>query len=201
MQETFFTSDLHLGHENIIKYCDRPYKDVNEMNEAIIDNFNRIVSPGDNVYILGDFSFKADKEKARKWLGRLHGAKHLIVGNHDINWERVGGFSAIHQIFEKKFGKTRVIMCHYPLAEWPGDDRGVIMLHGHSHNKKDYNKRQKELGILRFDVGVDANNYRPVSLDEIEMFFQGIEGKRCWEQTWCDCDFRQWHNNYQGEIE
>ena len=78
----FFTSDSHFCHSNIIKFCDRPFKDVEEMNEILIDNWNKTVGPNDIIYHLGDFCFAGSAE----WhsiLGRLNGRIHLILGNHD----------------------------------------------------------------------------------------------------------------------
>ena len=71
----FVIADLHLGHENIIKYCNRPFKDANHMNETIVNNWNSVVSDGDIVYILGDFSMKFDQEKTKTILDRLNGKK------------------------------------------------------------------------------------------------------------------------------
>ncbi len=82
MSKIWFTSDTHYYHSNIIKYCNRPYKDVEEMNEALIRNFNAVVRPEDTVYHLGDFGF-SHVDKLKYILSRLNGNKVLIYGNHD----------------------------------------------------------------------------------------------------------------------
>lgn len=83
---TFFTSDLHLYHSNIIRYCNRPFANVDEMNQAILDNYNAKVSDEDTVYFIGDIAFlKSSEAKADlpRYMGNLRGKKHLICGNHD----------------------------------------------------------------------------------------------------------------------
>lgn len=187
MPNVFFTSDLHLGHENIIEYCARPFANVSEMDEALIENFNSRVKPTDDAWILGDFCFKVSKEKAQRYLRPLNGNKHLIVGNHDFNWKKLGGFSSVETIEMLNLPGFKAILCHYPFCEWMQEDKGRFMLHGHQHWTQDYNKTQRKLGIRRFDVGVDANNYTPVSMDEIKDFFKDVPGKSPWEQAWKPC--------------
>lgn len=77
----FFTSDTHYSHRNVIKYCNRPFKDEEKMNEAMIANYNSVVSPGDVVYHLGDFAFEKDRAKLEWIMSRLNGEKHIIWGN------------------------------------------------------------------------------------------------------------------------
>ena len=88
---TFFTADTHFGHKNIIKYCNRPFASLDEMNETLIENWNKVVSLEDTVYILGDFAY-CSKTSVEDFLKRLNGEKHLISGNHER-----GYFSAIRR--------------------------------------------------------------------------------------------------------
>ena len=81
----YFTSDLHLGHENVIKLCNRPFDSIEEMDAALIRNWNRKVTNGDTVYVLGDLIYKS-KKPPEEYLRQLKGKKHLIVGNHDRSW-------------------------------------------------------------------------------------------------------------------
>ena len=85
MKKTFITSDLHLGHSNIISLCNRPFRDVEEMNDTIINNWNSVVKSGDTVYVLGDFSFKG--KGVHDYLNRLNGDIILIKGNHDKSFK------------------------------------------------------------------------------------------------------------------
>ena len=82
----FFTSDLHFGHEHIIQFNHRPFRNVTEMNRQLISNYNAVVQPEDTVYLLGDLSFQISVEKANALIAQLNGKKHLILGNHDKSY-------------------------------------------------------------------------------------------------------------------
>lgn len=88
-EHTFFTSDTHFNHANIIRFCNRPFKDVNQMNEVLIENWNRVISPGDTVFHFGDFCLGGSLEWTNV-LDRLNGKIHLILGNHDMKNIRQG---------------------------------------------------------------------------------------------------------------
>lgn len=163
---TFFTSDLHFGHANVIKYCNRPFKSASEMNEALINNWNSVVGPNDTVYILGDVFFCQPPE-AIEILSRLNGRKHLVYGNHDkqikSNRHVQQHFEAIHpDLYEKKIEDHFVTMCHYPMMSWNKSFHGSFQLHGHIHGTQPLTGQ-----IRRYDVGVDANNYCPVKWETI----------------------------------
>lgn len=169
----YATSDLHLSHANVIRFDNRPFKDVTEMNEALVRNWNEVVRDEDNIYCIGDFSF-GGAEETEKYLRRLNGHKHLILGNHDMD-ANYNIKPKLEQVFKKYFETIAHLksvtykgymfdMCHYPIEEWHWQHKGKIMLHGHSHNTAQYNAKQQ---YRRYDVGVRANNYYPVSLDQI----------------------------------
>jgi len=192
---TYFTSDEHYWHENVIKYCGRPFKDVKEMNEAIIINHNMIVTPEDTVYRLGDFSlaFRA----VELYAPRLMGIKKLIPGNHDFlhsyhkrsrnkeNHEKwiekyqEYGFEVLPEQFVLDIpGVGTFNLCHHPYAgpyelyeshdkyeKWRMKDDGRILLCGHVHEK--WKTRRSPNGTLMINVGVDVWDFKPVSLDEI----------------------------------
>ena len=168
----WFTSDIHFQHQNILRLTQRPFSDINEMNETIIANFNSVVSPDDMLYILGDVNFKGNADKL---IPRLNGRKVLVLGNHDKDYDP-SAFEEICMIKEINApigGRNyRFVLCHYPFAEWNGFYKGAIHLHGHQHNKADYNEAQRAAGLLRYDVGVDANNFMPVSAEQIVRFFK-----------------------------
>ena len=84
---TYFTADLHFGHANIIKHCDRPFSTVEEMDEHLIMAWNSRVRQHDRVYIIGDFMFR-NKESPTSYLSRMKGKKHLLLGNHDVKWTK-----------------------------------------------------------------------------------------------------------------
>ncbi len=156
----WWTSDTHFYHSNIIKYCNRPYKNVEEMNAALIKNWNDRVSCEDTIFHLGDFSF-GNEAKAQEILLKLNGHKILIVGNHDKQHLEIQGWDRIYRTFEKKIDNTYVVMCHYAMKVWNLSHHGSIQLYGHSHGTLAGNSQQ-------LDVGVDCWNYAPVSLDEIK---------------------------------
>lgn len=162
----YFTSDLHFGHLNIIKYCNRPFLSVEEMDNALIDNWNRRVNKNDTVYILGDFMKNGDYKTINNYLLRLNGSKILILGNHDDyikkNHELLY-FSLVSNYEELEIEHKQIILFHYPIIEWKNKNSGSICLHGHTHAKKRNCFNIKNL----YDVGVDANTFSPITLQEI----------------------------------
>lgn len=148
------------------------------MNKALIENWNNKISFDDNVYILGDVTMKGPGA-AMSVLQQLKGKKHLICGNHDYfvrkeSFER-SLFVSIQDYSEVTYSNTMFVLSHYPMLEWNGYYKGSIMLHGHQHNHREYNEANRRDGILRYDVGVDANNMTPISAKEIIAFFHGAE--------------------------
>jgi calcineurin-like phosphoesterase family protein len=169
MSQTFFTSDLHFGHANIIKFCDRPFGNAEEMNRMIIQNWNSVVQPEDTVYVLGDVSFATPAETS-KLLSELNGTLHLIRGNHDkdkyitcyINaFETIDDLKEIKIIEPQSGEKLRFTLCHYPMTAWNRSHHGTFHLYGHVHGTYDAPN-------LSMDVGIDTHpEFRPYSLNEI----------------------------------
>lgn len=169
MGEIFFTSDLHLGHEAIIKICKRPFRDVDEMNIALIENINKKVLANDILYILGDCSFRISSEETANLLRKINCKNlYLIKGNHDKDLSKYGVFNEIADYKELKIEKRKLILFHYPISDWRGMYHNSIHLHGHIHTiGNGYNLDNISNGRKQYDVGVDANCFRPVSIDEI----------------------------------
>ena len=166
----YFTSDLHFGHAAIIRMRNRPFAGADEMNAALVRNYNAVVHQNDTCYILGDVAYKQSKEETERLVRRLNGRKILIRGNHDGGideslFDHVRDFETI-SVSESVFA-----LMHYPLLSWPREYRGSFMLHGHIHSGPEYNEQNRAAGILRYDVGVDANNFCPVSFEQIRDFF------------------------------
>lgn len=196
----WFTADTHFGHENILKLASRPWRDIGQMNRALISNINACVLPADDLWILGDFSFRITREEAAAIRERIRCRNvHLIAGNHDKDWSRpevAGTFITDPPICELKAEGRRLVLCHYPMEDWPGMGNGSIHLHGHIHTEgSDYNELNRMQKILRYDVGVDANGYRPVSLKEILAWFDGVkpEGYRAWPDWVVSTDNEEAH--------
>ena len=163
----YYTSDLHIGHENIIRLCKRPYSRVHQMNTDIIYKWNQKVKREDTVYILGDMFFKfQDIQYVKDVLKMLEGKKILIKGNHDhflqqSSWRDY--FDKVCDYLKIKDNGRDVILMHYPIEEWDGFFRGSYHLYGHVHNS-DNGLRKIE---RRYNVGVDVNDFEPKTLDEL----------------------------------
>jgi calcineurin-like phosphoesterase family protein len=154
----WFISDEHYGHENIIKYCDRPFKDVQEMDNEIIKRCNSLVKSGDFLVHGGDFTLKKDAEQ---YIRRLNGQHIFLRGSHDYWMDGAYGDDYFDQIWEKKIDSIYVVVCHYNMRTWPRSFHGSIQLFGHSHGKLTPRENQ-------FDISVEANNYYPVCMDDIK---------------------------------
>lgn len=157
-----FTADLHIGHTNIIKHCNRPFEDIDEMNKIILNNWNKTVQRDDLVYILGDVAL-SNRYGVEEFLQKAKGRKILIKGNHD-GWVK-GHFrfffeDVLSYLQIKRNGKI-ITMCHYPMMSWEGINKNGIMLYGHIHN----NRPMIYLPQM-YNVGMDVNKFRPVTLDE-----------------------------------
>ena len=159
----YFTSDTHFHHAKVIDYCNRPFANVDEMNEALIKNWNDRVKRWDIVYHLGDFCF-GNKQKIKEVLDRLNGNIFLIEGNHDRNLstEIKQRFGWIKPYYELKHEGQHLVLCHYPFASWNGSHHGWIHLHGHSHGST-----KNHGNFKRLDVGVDCHNFYPFELSDV----------------------------------
>lgn len=185
----WFTADLHLGHQNIVRYCDRPYRSVEQMNTDLVTRWNDRVAPGDTVWVLGDVAMgqiAANLPLAR----RLHGTKHLIAGNHDRCWAghgakaarsvpmyRDAGFATVRTSAEVELAGRRTLMNHFPyegdshdedrFVAWRPTDEGEWLLHGHVHTTWRQNGRM-------INVGVDVWDLAPVPADTIAELIEAV---------------------------
>lgn len=163
----YYISDLHFFHDNIRKFCNRPFETVEEMNEQLIKNWNSVVEDNDEVYVLGDMFFKSNSPDAvRGILRKLKGKKYLIHGNHD-KWcndkELQTWFEWIKIYDEINDQDRRVILFHYPIEEWNGYYRDSYCLYGHVHNTEEH------LAAInnRYNVSADVINFTPQTLDQL----------------------------------
>lgn len=182
-QKVFFTSDPHYGHRNIIKFCNRPYNNTKEMEQALIKNWNDVVSNNDIVFILGDIVWFEGRNNTKRILDQLKGKEiHIIPGNHDNrdNFEYLSERFIIHDSIVTCYIKSdtkiqEIFLCHFPMATWPHHERSTIHLFGHIHSGPNCNNNAVDVPgkdlLLKFgkcyDVGVDNNNYTPIELAEI----------------------------------
>lgn len=168
---TFFTSDLHFDHKNIIRYCSRPVTCVEEMNEVLITNFNLVVKPTDVVYMLGDISF-GKLDRTINHLLQLNGRKFLVPGNHDqVIMENMSSFEQVFEdilppLTEISLLNRRFVLCHYPIEEWNGKWRGAIHVHGHQHGPAIPKNG-------RLDIGVDGHGLAPWHAQDVINLLEG----------------------------
>lgn len=171
MGKVFFTSDLHFNHKNIIKYENRPFSNVEDMNKKLIEKWNDVVSDDDEVYIIGDFSF-GDYEFTYQIAKQLKGKKYVILGNHDKSIKNMPKklrdevFVWVKDYYMLKYKNKKIVMFHFPIQTWDCQHYDSIHLYGHVHsNKGDYKMEYNTKNS--YNVGVDVNNYFPVEFDDI----------------------------------
>lgn len=181
--EIWFTSDTHFSHQGIINNCFRPYSTTNQMDKELIDNWNKVVKPNDVVFHLGDFFFSNSRnpettDRTNYLLGVLHGYIHLIRGNHDGRaiTRAKGWCSVSDMLMVNCYKKQKIVLNHFCQLVWDKSHYGSWHLYGHSHGtlgqENDKHKYSKLLKVLVdhmkiHDVGVDNNNYFPISFWEV----------------------------------
>jgi calcineurin-like phosphoesterase family protein len=170
-KDVFFTSDTHFGHANIIKYANRPFNNIEEHDQALVDNWNAVVpEKGAQVFHLGDFLFKAS---LRHLMDQLNGQIHLIQGNHDKRLFKGGGRDLFASLSPYKEVKVQppdedaqpqmIVLCHYAFEVWNKSHYGSWHLHGHSHGTLPTGN-----GKCRVDAGVDVWDYKPITFEQLQ---------------------------------
>lgn len=162
----FFTADEHYDHYNVIKYNNRPWASKSEMNEALIENHNRKVPRNGITIHCGDFHWAKRYDEAQEVIKRLNGQHVFIRGSHDT-WMRSSG-KFYHDRWSKTVNGQYIVADHYAGRVWPRSHYGSWLVYGHSHgNLESFGKS--------YDVGVDNNNYEPVSFDELVVIMDGLD--------------------------
>lgn len=168
-----FYSDPHIGHANIIEYCSRPFDNVDEMNEVLVTNYNRLISSDDCVLWLGDCFFRGNPVRYQKLLEQMKGRKILIVGNHDQGDGAMAamGFELVMKEAVLNINGITCRLNHYPYTGPRGFDKyasrrprrnpGEILIHGHSHST------ERVTGKDSISVGVDAWDFGPALFGEV----------------------------------
>lgn len=174
----YFSSDHHIGHDNIIRFCNRPFKDITDMNNHCIEMWNNTIGPEDEIYYLGDFSYKISKRNAKYFLQQLNGKKYMIKGNHDRT-EYLNNFKNInliewwdysHDLTYEHNGKSyNFSLSHYP--HYPAGGSDTICLHGHVHGIYEHHGTHIHSPNV-LDVGVDNVGYAPLSIVQIIEFIE-----------------------------
>jgi calcineurin-like phosphoesterase family protein len=158
----FYISDTHFDHANIIRLCNRPFKNVDEMNETMMERWNAVVSDDDTVYHLGDFAWKSSK--VAQWTHRLKGRIIYVRGNHAVGPEADSTTSYI----ELQDAPYSLVLCHYPIVSWNGMYRDWYHFYGHVHGSP-LNHMPLDWRARAFDVGVECLDYTPRTAEEIIM--------------------------------
>ena len=195
MSRIFVSSDLHFGHNNIIRYASRPFKGTADMDSYLIDEWNRRVPSDSIVYFLGDFAMgpRVDDGFIADKLRYLHGEIRVVLGNHDqpakkwgmsglkqvVEDHRLGDkVKVLEDIHEFAVGGQRFVACHYPMSDWNGKFHGVAHLHGHCHSVLSKQK-PRDLAKMKkqkiYDIGVDMYG-GPVELTDDRRFLDDPQG-------------------------
>ncbi len=178
MSTIYFTSDHHFGHRNIIKYSERPFKDVDEMDQTMIDRWNEKVKPGDKVYHLGDIAL-CSPARFNEIMDQLNGDVYLIKGNHEKTAmacrERFVWVRDFHELIlddpDTHKGTQLVALFHYSMKVWNASHWGTYHLYGHSHGALPDDPKSRS-----FDIGVDCHDFYPLSYAEVKE----IMNKKSW---------------------
>lgn len=194
--QTWFTSDLHFGHENIISYCNRPWDGVAEMNDGLVERWNSVVDEKDVVWVLGDVVW-GSVSSAAPWLDQLKGEKFLVPGNHDTvwaghkkptkhgEWQKLG-FHVMNGTVPVAYHKQKFLTCHFPYVtadytderydQYKPRDHGAWLLHGHVHDAWQVQGRQ-------INVGVDVWDWTPVNVETLIDIKEGTHERRGNDRT------------------
>lgn len=157
----FFTSDTHFGDPRALRFDHRPFADLEAHDAGLIERWNRLVTPDDTVWHLGDFALGPPPDRIAALFDELHGEKHLVTGNNDgPDTLALPGWASVQVYVELTVDGVMLVLCHYAFRTWNGMGRGSVNLHGHSHGALRPQTRQ-------YDVGVDAWAFTPVTLGEI----------------------------------
>ncbi len=195
----YYVADLHFGHPDNITLIRRPFDDVEDMNESLIDNWNEKVKNDDTVYVIGDMFSRCEPETAEDILKKLKGHKHLVIGDHDSSWmakiDADKYFESVNDILEVNDANRVCVLCHYPLLTWKRENK-TYMVYGHIHDDTDADfwpliaRRDNML-----NAAVEINQYAPATFDEL------VANNRHFNQVHSDDQKVLEYRGYTGSIE
>jgi len=160
----FFTGDEHIDHKNVIRYCNRPFNDLDEMEKVLVNNHNSVVKANDIVIHAGDLTL-GRKEVAVRYIKQLNGKHVFLKGCHD-RW--LSGKAL--QIWSKMVDSQFVVVCHWAMKTWARKHYGSVQLFAHSHGNLILTPEE---AMCQYDIGVDNNSYTPVSFEQIMGILNG----------------------------
>lgn len=201
MAKTFFISDTHFRHANVIKFDNRPFSNIEEMEEEMIERWNNTVGKNDNVYILGDLCWSSKPDEIVGLLKRLNGNKMLIKGNHDRGTKNADVKNAFGQYIKETdkicIDGKNIVMSHYPIASWRNMqrrnlDESSILLYGHVHMSDEFKlfeeyldklRDKKRIPIRAYNVGAMCPwmDYQPRTLEEIMERYEVMKNDVDWD--------------------
>lgn len=172
MSKTYFISDTHFGHANLVRLARTEFADIVRHDMTIRQNWRDTVGKDDEVWMLGDFAYRCGYA-LEPLLRDLPGHKHLVMGNHDHMWikqnpKALEQFESVQQMAEIDLNGLHLFLCHYPMVEWNMSRHGSILIHGHIHNNTDHPfwpLMAKTPTML--NASVDINHWKPVTLGEL----------------------------------
>ena len=193
-KKVFFTSDTHFFHGRVIAHVNRPFSSMDEMNEKIIRNWNKVVPKDGIVFHLGDFGM-AKEDELGAILDQLKGTIYLVAGNHDediLGKAIAKRFSGIEHEMIITVSNQKIVLNHFPLLCFGGRHTSAWQLFGHIHTHAAGSRiiSEKQMAMLepnQYDVGVDNNNFTPISFERVKKIIERQQetGERfkCWENT------------------
>ena len=169
-EKFYVTSDWHLCHANVIKFDDRPFKNVDQMDQAIINNFSHL-DENDHLFFLGDLSFSKDVKKVIQLIAPLRCKLYWVKGNHDHHLfddtelaKRFVWRGDLKEIFVQDGAERQlIVMCHYAMRVWNRSHRGAYHIYGHSHQSLPEDPKS-----LSFDAGCNGWDYEPINYDQVK---------------------------------
>jgi calcineurin-like phosphoesterase family protein len=166
---TFFTADLHKGHQGILKFCasTRPFRNIGEHDDFIRKSWREVVRDGDDVIVGGDFAFGgAEPKELRKFFLSLPGRKTLVVGNHDKNDATLSlPWEGVHDILNVSADSQRAVVCHYAFRSWEGIRKGALNFWGHHHGRLPGHSQG-------CDIGVDVHGFVPQRMNQLKAYIK-----------------------------
>ena len=170
MARKYYISDCHFGHENVLRFDNRPFSSVDEMDRVMMEYWKCRVQKEDEVYIIGDFCYRSVRDPVW-YLKRLPGKKYLVTGNHDAKTLEYPGasdyFEAVDKMMYVNDNGRQICLCHFPMAEWNAYYRESYHIYGHIHNRLSDTCLIMRNRRNAFNAAACINNYMPSTLDEI----------------------------------
>lgn len=182
-RKIFFTADTHFGHEWIRKFNNRPHASVEDMDKALIDNWNETVPTDGLTFVLGDIG-STSESRIVEVFNQLNGDKILIRGNHDDDYKECtleSIFIEMHdllylRVFDNIISEYNyMVLCHYPMLDWQNSFDGVWQLFGHIHTREEvveFKTVRNKLFDTQYDVGVDNNHFKPVPFHSLKKIIE-----------------------------